>query len=83
MDTRVNKRITELRKRQSWKEVSAHPSTSTAIGTATQPTIKSATARETIRQNVGCFKLLVVHSATMTNILPRQQLTAINPSNTE
>ncbi|TNN76429.1 hypothetical protein EYF80_013294 [Liparis tanakae] len=36
-------------KRQPWNEVSTRPSTTTASGMATQPTMKSATARQTMR----------------------------------
>lgn len=79
-ETRVNKMTTQLMKRQPWKEVLTRPSTNTASGMATQPTMKSATARETIRLKVGCLMLFEVHSAKITIIFPRQQLTAMRPS---
>lgn len=79
-ETRVNVMTTQLRNRQPWTEVSARPSTATADGMATQPTKKSATAKETIRHKVGCLRVLGDQRAKMTNMLPRQQKTAVSTS---
>lgn len=79
-ETRVNVMTTQLRNRQPWTEVSARPSTATADGMATQPTKKSATAKETIRHMVGCLRVLGDQRAKMTNMLPRQQKTAVSTS---
>lgn len=53
-ETRVSRMTTQLMKRQVLNEVFTGPSTTTANGIATQPTRKSATASETIRQKVVC-----------------------------
>lgn len=53
-ETRVRRMTTQLMKRQVLNEVFTRSSTTTANGIATQPTRKSATASETIRQKVVC-----------------------------
>lgn len=78
----VNMTTTQLMKRHTLNEVYTRPSTSTASGTATEPTRKSAAARETKKQKVGCRRLLLDHTAQITSTFPRQHATAISTSNT-
>lgn len=81
-EANVNKISTQLMKRQTLNEIFTLPSTSIAAGTATEPTRKSATARETIKQKVGCRRALLDHTAQITSTFPRQQAMAIITSST-
>lgn len=79
-ETRVNVMTTQLRNRQPWTDVSARPSTITADGMATQPTMRSAAAKETMRHKVGCLRVFGDQSANITNMFPRQHKTAVMTS---
>ncbi|KAL6458430.1 hypothetical protein MHYP_G00336600 [Metynnis hypsauchen] len=48
-----------------------------ATGMATDPTRKSATAREKMKKKVGCLRAPHVHTAQITSALPRRHITAM------